>query len=134
MTATRTQFRRGTAEQHQHFIGAPGEVTVDTDHSSLRVHDGVLAGGREVLMEQRYKPHDNLNWKVIMTNYTDGFFTNVSKNMFAHILNDWYWRNNDVSNTYLTRDDWKNGIYVCFTTFLSGDTDGRLDTLTAGVA
>ena len=34
---------------------------------------------------------------------------------------------------YLTKEDWKNGIYVCFTTFLSGTSDAKLNTLTAGV-
>lgn len=134
MGATQVRFRRGTADEHKNFVGAAGEVTVDTTRCSLRVHDGVLAGGREVMMGLKYKPKDDSNWKIIMENYTDGFFTNVSKVMFSHILADWWWRNNDASNTYLTKSDWKNGIYVCFTTFLSGDTDTKLDTLTEGVA
>lgn len=46
--ATQVQWRRGTSAQHATFVGAPAEVTVDTTDWSLRVHDGVTAGGRLV--------------------------------------------------------------------------------------
>jgi len=39
------KFRRGTATQHLSFTGANGEITVDTTNKTLRVHDGVTAGG-----------------------------------------------------------------------------------------
>lgn len=49
MTQSRqVQLRRGTAIQHETFIGAEGEVTVDTTNNSLRVHDGVTPGGHTV--------------------------------------------------------------------------------------
>jgi hypothetical protein len=44
-TATQVQHRRGTTAQHTTFIGAVGEVTVDTTTKSLVVHDGATAGG-----------------------------------------------------------------------------------------
>lgn len=43
--AKRVQFRRGTTSQHSAFIGAPGEITVDTDKNVVVVHDGVTPGG-----------------------------------------------------------------------------------------
>ena len=43
--AVTVQFRRGTTSQHGSFTGAVGEVTVDTDLDTLRVHDGAVAGG-----------------------------------------------------------------------------------------
>jgi hypothetical protein len=43
--ASQLQLRRGTTAQHVPFIGAPGEVTVDTDKKALVVHDGATAGG-----------------------------------------------------------------------------------------
>jgi hypothetical protein len=43
--AKRVQFRRGTTSQHAVFIGAPGEITVDTDKKVVVVHDGVTPGG-----------------------------------------------------------------------------------------
>lgn len=42
------QLRRGTLAQHATFIGADSEVTVVTDDNSLRVHDGVTAGGHAI--------------------------------------------------------------------------------------
>ena len=39
------QIRRGTASEHDDFTGAIGEVTMDTDNKTLRVHDGETLGG-----------------------------------------------------------------------------------------
>ncbi len=39
------QLRRGTADDHETFTGAIGEVTVDTTNNTLRVHDGETVGG-----------------------------------------------------------------------------------------
>jgi hypothetical protein len=39
------KFRRGTTAQHAGFVGAAGEVTMDTDKKTLVVHDGLRAGG-----------------------------------------------------------------------------------------
>lgn len=42
------QLRGGTTAEHENFIGAPREVTVDTDLNTLRVHDGVTPGGHDL--------------------------------------------------------------------------------------
>ena len=47
--ATQVQFRRGTTGQNNAFKGAIGEVTVDTDKNTLRVHDGAITGGTSLL-------------------------------------------------------------------------------------
>ena len=47
--AARVKLRRGSTLQHQSFIGAEAELTVDTDTWSVRVHDGSTAGGHELL-------------------------------------------------------------------------------------
>jgi hypothetical protein len=46
--ATQVQFRRGTTSQNNAFTGAQGELTIDTDVYTLRIHDGTTAGGRVV--------------------------------------------------------------------------------------
>lgn len=43
--STQVQYRRGTATQNNAFTGALAEITVDTTNWTLRVHDGVTAGG-----------------------------------------------------------------------------------------
>jgi hypothetical protein len=47
--ATQVQFRRGTTGQTQTFIGALGEITVDTSISTAVIHDGATAGGFSLL-------------------------------------------------------------------------------------
>ena len=47
--SARVRLRRGTSLQHQNFIGAEAEITVDTTNWSVRVHDGNIAGGYELL-------------------------------------------------------------------------------------
>lgn len=50
--ARRLQLRRGIASQHSAFIGAIGEVTVDTDKDTLIVHDGVTQGDKALATEK----------------------------------------------------------------------------------
>jgi hypothetical protein len=46
--ANELKLRRGTDTEHATFVGANAELTVNTDHKSLHVHDGVTQGGYEV--------------------------------------------------------------------------------------
>lgn len=39
------QFRRGTTAQNDEFLGANGEITIDTQLHTVRLHDGVTVGG-----------------------------------------------------------------------------------------
>lgn len=39
------QLRRGSGAEHNNFTGMPGEVTMDMDAKTLRVHDGETLGG-----------------------------------------------------------------------------------------
>lgn len=43
--ATQIQRRRGTTANHASFVGAQGELTVDTTKNTVVVHDGATAGG-----------------------------------------------------------------------------------------
>jgi hypothetical protein len=45
------QFRRGTTSQNNSFTGALGELSVDTDLDTLRIHDGSTAGGFTLVQE-----------------------------------------------------------------------------------
>ena len=47
--STQLRLRGGTTAEHSSFTGAAREVTVDTDKNTLIVHDGVTAGGIEIL-------------------------------------------------------------------------------------
>ena len=39
------QFRRGNTAQNDSFVGANGEITIDTQLHMVRLHDGVTVGG-----------------------------------------------------------------------------------------
>jgi len=39
------QFRRGNTAQNDAFLGANGEITIDTQLHMVRLHDGVTVGG-----------------------------------------------------------------------------------------
>lgn len=41
--------KRGTTAKNDAFTGLASEITIDTDKHSIRVHDGVTAGGHEIL-------------------------------------------------------------------------------------
>lgn len=41
--------KRGTTAKNDVFVGLASEITIDTDKHSIRVHDGVTAGGHELL-------------------------------------------------------------------------------------
>ena len=46
--STQVQYRRGSATQNDAFTGALAEITVDTTNGTLRVHNGVSAGGSNI--------------------------------------------------------------------------------------
>lgn len=132
--AKQVQLRRGTYAEHQSFTGAAGEVTVVTDKDDLRIHNGSTPGGVGVRTVSIYERKDNDNFDVIVGNYTDGYFSGVSQVMFSKLLGDYAFRNNDWEYSAFTRADWKNAIWVVFTSFLSSSSDSKLDTLTEGVS
>ncbi len=45
----RVQLRRGTTAEHAVFVGAEGELTIDTTRDIAIVHDGVKVGGHELV-------------------------------------------------------------------------------------
>ena len=47
--ADQLQFRRGTTIENDAFVGADGELTIDTERRTVRVHDGVSVGGHEIV-------------------------------------------------------------------------------------
>lgn len=48
--STQVQFRRGTTTQNNAFTGAQGELSIDTDLKTIRLHDGTTAGGGSTML------------------------------------------------------------------------------------
>lgn len=51
---TQIQFRRGTTAQNDVFTGAVGEISIDTQKNTIRVHNGIAQGGTELLNFQKF--------------------------------------------------------------------------------
>ena len=86
--AVQVKLRRGTANQHSTFTGAIGEVTVDLTHDTLRVHDGVLAGGHRLAKYSDLSEANTVSngMQIVLSNPTDsdlvtnGAYTNFNVN------------------------------------------------------
>jgi len=69
MANIEVKLRRGTTAEHASFTGAAGEVTVDTDLDTLRVHDGSTTGGA------RLAKHSELSGGTVTSIIADGNLT-----------------------------------------------------------
>lgn len=47
----KVQFKRGSAEKNDAYIGEPGEITIDQTNRRIRVHDGTTAGGTALALK-----------------------------------------------------------------------------------
>lgn len=74
------QIRRGTADQHNSFTGAIGEITMDTTNNTLRVHDGSTVGGHNILNES--KVNEKLSAKI---NTDADNFTSTGKSKISNL-------------------------------------------------
>ena len=65
--ATQLKLRGGTTAEHAAFTGGAREVTVDTDKNTLVLHDGVTAGGIEMLNENSAAAVNITTWAITET-------------------------------------------------------------------
>jgi hypothetical protein len=79
--STRIQRRGGTASQHDAFVGAPRETTVDTTGWTVRVHDGLTPGGHPLAKKADVQ---NLS-KVTVVTASDAAWAFQSDTKFALI-------------------------------------------------
>ena len=68
--AKRIQFRRGTTTEHATFVGAPGELTIDTTKKTVVVHDGVTPGGFPATRLDSVGGTSTFNGPIIVTDTT----------------------------------------------------------------
>lgn len=80
--ATQIKLRRGTYLEHENFIGAEGEVTVETTSNTLVVHDGITRGGYPLTTLD-----EHLQFKRDIIREVEGIQTNISQ---AHNHDDRY--------------------------------------------
>lgn len=82
---TTLQLRRGTTAQNNSYTGAVGEITVDTDLETIRVHDGSVAGGFELLKKNATQ---NMSNKTLDVNIKETFTSSATAaKIFTRIRN-----------------------------------------------
>lgn len=79
--ATQVKRRRGTTAQNDAFTGAEGEIVVDTEKHTLRVHDGVTLGGFEMATEDSLGDKADVAYvNAQLTNKADTDLSNIPDN------------------------------------------------------
>ena len=127
------QFRRGTTAQNNSFTGSDGELSLDTDLYTIRVHDGSTAGGFEITQNTATQT---------LTNKT----INASNNTISNITNAMLSGSAGITNANLANSDVTigstsislgatsttlAGLTSVTSTGFVGDLTGNADTATA---
>ena len=125
--AVQVKLRRGTANQHSTFTGAIGEVTVDLTHDTLRVHDGVLAGGHRLAKYSDLSEANTISngMEIVLSNpsdsdlVTNGAYTNFNVNTKVTDAID-------ILNEVI--DNVRNNTFVRSVSFVADTTSGGAGT------
>lgn len=67
------QLRRGSTAQNDNFTGLPGEITMDTDSKTIRVHDGETLGGFPIARKDDIKQPVDFDINTV----SDDFWRNI---------------------------------------------------------
>lgn len=89
------QLRGGTSQEHENFVGAPREITVDTTKNTIRVHDGSTVGGHSLAKSEELENEINrieeqltdLENNISKSHNHDGLYSKLE-----HNHDDWYER------------------------------------------
>ena len=61
VNVTKVLLKRGNTAQNNNYTGVSGELTIDTQLKTLRVHDGVTAGGNAITASGAIGSYSNTN-------------------------------------------------------------------------
>lgn len=127
------QFRRGTTAQNNSFTGSAGELSIDTNLDTVRVHDGSTAGGFE--LTQNTATQTLTNKTINASNNTISNITNAMLSGSAGITNA-NLANSDVTigSTSISLGATSTtlaGLTSVTSTGFVGDLTGNADTATA---
>lgn len=119
--AKQVQLRGGSEIEHEGFIGANREVTVDTTNKTLRVHDGITPGGNKLSTSKELsdesnkinKRIDDIQHNIASSHNHDGLYSKL-----GHNHDDIYERK--ISDLPTMKSKYVNGYYG----LSSGSDDG----------
>jgi len=78
VNVTKLLFKRGNTAQNANYTGINGEITVDTQAKTLRIHDGVTAGGNVITAGGVVGAYSNTNAAAYIP--TDPTITSLQSN------------------------------------------------------
>ena len=119
--AIQFQLRRGTTVQNNAFVGAEGEITVDTEKHAIRIHDGVTPGGyTQDFVTESWISEDGLSWyRKYASGWVEQGGTNASLNEISTTvislpveMADTYYTALAQNNTLSTASDAENGVGI----------------------
>lgn len=83
-------LKRGTTTENDAYTGPVGELTLDTDADTIRVHDGIVSGGKTVLATQGYVTEQLANvavGNVDLSQYATIEYVQYRANSITHVGN-----------------------------------------------
>ena len=81
VNVTKVLFKRGNTAQNAAYTGINGEITVDTQAKTLRIHDGVTTGGNVIVAGGVVGSYSNTNAAAYIP--TDPTITSIQANVAA---------------------------------------------------
>ena len=81
VNVTKVLFKRGNTVQNAAYTGINGEITVDTQAKTLRIHDGVTTGGNVIVAGGVVGSYSNTNAAAYIP--TDSTITTIQSNVTA---------------------------------------------------
>ena len=81
VNVTKVLFKRGNTAQNAAYTGINGEITVDTQAKTLRIHDGVTTGGNVIVAGGVVGSYSNTNAAAYIP--TDSTITAIQSNVTA---------------------------------------------------
>ena len=95
---TKVLTLRGNTIQNNRYTGLPGELTVDTEAKTIRIHDGVTPGGNVIQGASGASSYANANVKVYLTAF-DGNIIPSANAVYSLGTVTNQWKSLFVSNT-----------------------------------
>ena len=98
--------RRGTTEEHKHFRGAVGELTVDTDKNTVVVHDGITYGGHPLVTQRDLFEFLGKDYFINVEDLSDNLKRKLDETIDIDYINSIYRR----LDTKLSYDDMEDEV------------------------
>lgn len=133
------KFKRGTTSQNDGYTGTSGEITIDTEKGTLRIHDGITPGGTELITTYDGRLDDSREWSaptVSVNEAQGGVATNRrawTSQRVRQAINAWWGTITLTKNSVgLNRVDNTNDLEKPISVLTQQALDGKMDVTGVG--